>query len=375
MARKTTRKRRKKNNTLSNRFKKWRRKKKAAIRAWFSRHKLRFIIIGLALIAILGIWLYDRLMPVQKLEDDSSYIHNERFEDYLVVDGVDVSYAQGGDINFRKLKKAGVDFVFVRAGYRASADGSLHEDEFYKDNLKKAHKAGMMVGAYFFSQAINKKEAAAEARYLVELVDGYDIDLPLVMDYETYADGRLANAIRGGLSTRTLSNSALAFATEVEKAGYDSMIYANKSFLTDNLAGGDLSNYTNIWVAQYHNECQFKHNYNFWQCSDSLKVAGINGSVDRNFWYVKTGDNIAMGPDDENRKAIGECTIVMKDHNPKYWGKPVEPGVIVTDGRKLREGLDYTVGYAKNSGSGTGYAIITGIGAYKDKYAISFRIR
>lgn len=345
------------------------------MRQWAGSNRIKLAIAGLAAAAIVLVVLSGRLITVEKIPD-GGYQHNDRFDGYQVLNGIDVSYAQGGDIDWKKLKKAGVDFVFVRCGYRASADGRLHPDEYYKDNLKKAHKAGLMVGAYFFSQATTRKEAASEADYLIELVEGYDIDLPLVMDYETYPGGRLEKAINGGLSGNSLAANVDAFARRIEAAGYDAALYANYGFLTYNLPGSELSTRTNIWVAQYSSSCQFAGSYNFWQCSDSLQLEGINGRVDRDFWYVKTGSNIATGPLNSDRRAIGECRIELKDHNPKYWSGPVEPGVIVSDGgRRLREGVDYTVGYANNQASGMATVIVSGIGEYKDKYAMNFRIR
>ncbi len=356
--------------------KKFKTNTKRKISGWFKRNRLKLILAGIALIIILGVVIAHMLEKPSRISE-GDYVHADRFDGYTIVNGVDVSYAQGGDIDWKKLKRAGVDFVFVRCGYRASADGKLHPDEFYEQNLKGAHDAGLLTGAYFFSQALTAKEAAAEAKYLVEIVDGYEIDLPLVMDYETYPGGRLEKKISSGkLGAAGLYKNAIAFAREVEKNGYDSAVYGNYSFLTHTMPGGELSKYTNIWVAQYANSCDFEGTYNFWQCTDSLKVNGISGNVDRNFWYLKTGENIATGPLDSDRTPIGDCRIELKNHNPKYWSGPVKPGVIVSDGgRKLKEGRDYTVGYVNNSEEGTAQAVVSGIGDYKDKCAISFRIK
>lgn len=352
------------------------RKTKKKLSKWFQAHKLRGIVLILAIIAVLLICITHIFAPTPGLPE-GNYEHSDRFDGYTIVDGIDVSYAQGGNINWKKLKRAGVDFVFVRCGYRASETGKLNPDEFYEQNLKKAKKAGLMVGAYFFSQATSVKEARAEAKYLVKLVEDYDIELPLVMDYETYGNGRLAKALKKGkLSTNKLGNIVLAFTDEVESAGYDAALYANYSFLSNTLPGGDLSRYTNIWVAQYHTACQFEGTYNFWQCTDSLEVDGISGTVDRNFWYIKTGENIATGPSDSSRTSIGDCRIELKDHTVSFHGRLVEPGVVVSDGgKKMREGVDYMVSYVNNNAKGQGCAVVSGIGKYKDKCAIKFRIK
>lgn len=375
----STRKRRRKPSffkSLKNKIRSKIRNARQKLAKWFRAHKLRGIVLILAIVAILAVCVSHMFQQPGRLPE-GNYEHSERFDGYTIVNGVDVSYAQGGNINWKKLKMAGVDFVFVRCGYRASETGELNPDEFYKQNLKKAHKAGLMVGAYFFSQATSVKEAKSEARYLVELVKDYDIDLPLVMDYETYGNGRLAKALnKGKLSTNKLGNIVLGFTKEIEAAGYDAALYANYSFLSHVLPGGDLSRYTNIWVAQYHTSCQFEGTYNFWQCTDSLEVDGIPAKVDRNFWYLKTGENIATGPMDNSRTAIGDCRIELKDHTVKFHGRAVEPGVIVSDGsRRMREGVDYLVSYVNNTAKGQGCAVVSGIGKYKDKCAIKFRIK
>ena len=89
---------------------------------------------------------------------NKTYTHASMHKGKTVVLGIDVSKWQYG-IDWKKVKSGEADFVFVRAGYRSSKDGSLNEDTDFKENMKKAHRAGLMTGAYIFSQAVTPEEA------------------------------------------------------------------------------------------------------------------------------------------------------------------------------------------------------------------------
>ena len=88
-----------------------------------------------------------------------------------------------------------------------------------------------------FSQAITEEEAVEEAEYMLNLVDGYEVTLPLVMDYEyapTGSSGRLYNADLSKSEATAICN---AFIERIASAGYTPMIYANKSMLTNDIDG------------------------------------------------------------------------------------------------------------------------------------------
>ena len=99
--------------------------------------------------------------------------------------GIDVSSHQG-KVDWQKVADAGVKFVFVRLGYRGYRNGAIHEDIYAKTNLAQARAAGLQVGAYFFSQAISEEEAAEEAAFALKVLDGFQLDLPLVYDWERH---------------------------------------------------------------------------------------------------------------------------------------------------------------------------------------------
>ena len=128
-----------------------------------------------------------------------TYTHNSAFANAIIVDGVDVSYVQKNNVDWEKAKADGVDFAIIRVGARGyGQSGKLLVDDYYRENIEAAQDAGLMVGVYFFSQAIDPVEAYAEAAYTLELIEGYDLDLPVFMDYEFASDknnpGRLNTA-------------------------------------------------------------------------------------------------------------------------------------------------------------------------------------
>ena len=193
--------------------------------------------------------------------------------------GIDVSAWQD-TINWTKVKAAGVEFVFIRGAYRGSSTGKINTDGRFVDYIRGAKAAGLKVGVYIFSQAITVKEAEEEADYLIKLVSGYDIDLPLVYDLEHYSGGRFTNA---KLSRRAVTDMCLAFCRRVESAGYDSLVYSNPSMLNNEMYASELGS---LWLANYITKTGYSgHKYEFWQCSDHGSVNGISGNVDLDFWF------------------------------------------------------------------------------------------
>lgn len=218
----------------------------AAKRRSFPRWKIVTVLIGLLLIAgVIGLHVYSH--PDQF--DTTGFTHGKQFKNAIVIDGIDVSYAQGNGnkINWRKVKRCGIDFVFVRAGYRDSTKGNIHKDSQFKKNIQRARKAGLMVGVYFYSQATSKKEAVQEARTLLRYVKGYNVDLPLVIDYEILPNGRLHRFISGKkYSTRKGTAILEEFCSTVRNAGYEAGVYSNYDLLVDKLKGDKLAQKNHI---------------------------------------------------------------------------------------------------------------------------------
>lgn len=198
--------------------------------------------------------------------------------------GIDVSYYQGKDINWAKVKSGGISFAFLRCGYSGTSNGKRCADSTFKDNMREATAAGVDVGAYYFSQARTVKEARAEAAFAIKQVkaSGCKITLPLVIDTENYPGGR-ASSSKLNRSKRTAA--VKAFCDYVKSKGYTPMIYASTSWLNNNLDMKKLSGYQ-VWVAQYNDTVTYKGSYRCWQYTSSGKVPGIKGRVDLNYWTL-----------------------------------------------------------------------------------------
>lgn len=196
--------------------------------------------------------------------------------------GIDVSEFQGEEINWKKVKNSGVEFVIVRLGYRAYGEnGELVLDDMYEKNVKEALGAGLDVGVYFFSQAISPGEAVEEAEYVLKHIRGYDIDGPVVYDTEEieYSDARTDRNTR-----QEFTNYCKIFCDTIESEGYEPMIYSNMKWMAYTLDLEELTDY-DFWYADYHAVPQCPYKYKIWQYSKTGEVPGINGGVNLNLWF------------------------------------------------------------------------------------------
>ncbi|MGO5358298.1 GH25 family lysozyme [Anaerofustis sp. LCP19S3_F7] len=218
--------------------------------------------------------------------DNKTYIHNNKFKDYNVTYGIDVSY-WNGTINWQKVKNDGIKYAFIRVGYRGyGKSGTIDNDSTFKRNITEAQKYGIKVGVYFFSQAITTAEAREEANYTLNKIKGYKIDMPVVIDYE-YAggnDGRLTNA---NLSKTAATNIVMEFCKTVKNAGYTPMVYANYSMLNYDLNKSTIDSTYKVWLAHYTTSTSYSGKYEFWQNTSSGSVDGISGKVDIDVWYTQ----------------------------------------------------------------------------------------
>lgn len=194
--------------------------------------------------------------------------------------GIDVSVYQG-DIDWARVKDAGVEYAFVRLGSRGYGDGKLRADEKAMDNLRSAKAAGISVGAYVFSQAISVEEALEEAEFALEKLEGMALDLPLVFDWEYISEtARTAKVTR-----RLLTDCTAAFCRAVEEAGYEAMVYFNQTQARDLLYLEELTAYK-FWLAMYDTAGTFPCKVDFWQYTSTGKIPGIQGDVDINLMFL-----------------------------------------------------------------------------------------
>ncbi len=206
--------------------------------------------------------------------------------------GIDVSYYQG-TIDWEAVAADGIEFAFIRAAVRYSSSGTLAVDSKFYENIEGALASGIKVGVYIFSQAVSVEEAVEEADFLIDLVDGYDIDLPLVFDpeflYSQYSNayyGRLYEAfseLDAADRVNYMTELGNAFFTEVEEAGYIPMYYSSYSWLMHYVDTSALS--TPVWLARYNTYAGYPYDYAFWQYTGKGTVDGISTDVDCSFCF------------------------------------------------------------------------------------------
>ena len=191
--------------------------------------------------------------------------------------GIDVSKNQGY-IDWDSVAADGIEFAFIRAGYRGTTEGDLFQDDYFEYNLQFARAAGVECGVYFFSQAVTEEEAREEAEFVLQLLAGAQLDYPVVFDYEQNAagvEGRIT-----GMGREESTVIAQAFCEAIETGGYDAMLYGN---------GYDLSNFDydaldgyGLWYAEYGDYPSCRRPFAVWQYSNDGQVAGIETAVDMN---------------------------------------------------------------------------------------------
>ena len=192
--------------------------------------------------------------------------------------GIDVS-KWNGSIDWKAVRNEGIEFVIIRCGYRGSSQGALIEDPTFRTNIKGAQAAGLKVGVYFFTQAVNEAEAVEEASMVIELCKGYGLSFPVYLDVEG-SNGR-GDAISAAQRTANIK----AFCGTIQNAGYKAGVYANKTWFTSKINTSQLTSYK-IWLAQYAASPSYNATrYDMWQHTSKGKVSGISGNVDLNILY------------------------------------------------------------------------------------------
>ncbi len=214
-------------------------------------------------------------------EDDSQYkaLWEMEERDNAVSLGIDVS-KWNGEIDWDVVKAEGVDFAIIRCGYRGSSSGWLVEDPYFFQNIQGAKRAGIKVGVYFFTQAIDLVEAVEEASMVITLLGDTKLDFPIFIDTEGANGGRADN-----LDAATRTAVVNAFCQTIQNAGLEAGVYASRNWYLNRLNIDDLYGYK-IWLAEYRETPLYEGNYDLWQYTSSGSVAGIEGRVDLNVSYL-----------------------------------------------------------------------------------------
>lgn len=214
------------------------------------------------------------LSEIPAPEDNNRRITFEEFMDNYnyenVSYGIDVSAWQT-NVDYEKVKEQGCEFVLMRMGY---SYGQIKEDDYYRKNIENATAAGLDVGVYFYTTANSEEEAREQARWIVEQLDGRELDYPIAFDWEEWAQFQ-----QYGMSIRDLNNVFEAFCKELEKYGYTGMLYSSKNFLVN---VWENRNNRTVWLAHYTDETDYDGQFAIWQASAYGRMDGIVGDVDLN---------------------------------------------------------------------------------------------
>ena len=203
--------------------------------------------------------------------------------------GIDVSEHQH-EIDWAKVKQSGVDFAYIRLGRRGYTEGGLFMDPWFEKNYAGAGENAILRGVYFYSQAITEEEAREEAEFVLSRLDGKEIDLPIVYDWEKISNEDADIARTKDLDMEARTDCAIAFCETVKNAGYEATIYFNRNL---GYYGYDLSRLTdyNFWFALFLNPPDlfwpsFYYKLDLWQFSDVGQVPGIEYETDLNMMFI-----------------------------------------------------------------------------------------
>ena len=238
--------------------------------------------------------LYAGEMTIPKFDTalntyDTAKFNNDNglvtYNDDKALLGIDVSSYQE-TIDWAQVKESGIEFVMIRAGYRGATRGALREDTNFQTNYNGAKEAGLKVGVYFFSQAITEAEAEEEAGYVLQLLQGKELDYPVVFDWE------IAEVLDNGVDiSRTKSVTgdevtafAQAFCKKIDKAGFNAAVYFNRNLAYEYYDLEEIDQF-DFWLAEYRPIPAFYYDFQIWQYSDNAQVRGIPTPVDINISF------------------------------------------------------------------------------------------
>ncbi len=189
--------------------------------------------------------------------------------------GLDISSWQG-EVDFQKLKDAGVEFVMIRLGGTKGTNAEYFMDKYFERNIKEANKYGIEAGIYFYSYANSVASAKKDAKWVIKQIKNYNIKLPVAFDWEEWKYFNEYN-----LSFFGLTNMADEFLKEIEKENYKGMLYSSKTYLENIWLETDYD----IWLAHYTEKTNYQGKYKMWQLCDNGKIDGIDGPVDIDIMY------------------------------------------------------------------------------------------
>lgn len=202
-------------------------------------------------------------------------------DDTLASVGVDVSSHQQ-EIDWELVAANGVEFAMIRVGYRGYTEGEIQPDDYFVQNIEGARAAGLDVGVYFFSQALDEQEAIDEANYVLEQIKDYPLSYPVIFDWEDIE----ADARTDGMDSVQLTKNAIAFCDTIKQAGYRAGVYFNQRFGYEEFDLERLQDYV-FWLAEYNDTPSFSFHFQIWQYCNDGRVDGIQTDVDLNLAFLR----------------------------------------------------------------------------------------
>lgn len=261
------------------------RRKAGELRFWKTALPVLLCLLALLLIVLLlvregdrhGSRIRENGYDAESFRSDGTFL---RYDGAECLVGMDVSVYQG-QIDWQKVKQAGVQFAILRIGFRGASEGQLYEDARFREYYDGAKAAGLLVGVYFFSQAQSEADARQEAEFVSQLLYGCALDLPVFFDWEPVEGGTLSQSP----ATLPLTQCAVAFCRAMEQKGYHAGVYFNQTYGYRYYDLGYLQDFT-LWLAEYSDVPGFRHHFDFLQYTDEGHIDGIGEKVDLDLWIL-----------------------------------------------------------------------------------------
>ena len=225
---------------------------------------------------------HKKVTGIQSIDKKLYYFNEDGVMQKKVTFGVDVSKYQT-KVDWKEVKKAGVKFVIIRIGYRGYGTGALVLDPMFEEHFANARNAGLKVGVYFFTQAVNEAEAKEEAQGCAYVLNGRKLDYPIYYDTEASGASK-GNGRADGLGVTDRTKCAVAFCEEVKASGYKPGVYASTTWYRNRIDLSSLRKY-NIWNAHY-GVASSPIDCDIWQGSEKGRISGYGGDIDVNISYM-----------------------------------------------------------------------------------------
>lgn len=194
----------------------------------------------------------------------------------MATKGIDVSTFQR-NVDYKKLKASGVDFVIIRAGYGNALAFPGQHDDMFESHYKNAKAAGLHVGAYWYVYANTVEEMKAEVKSFLKALKGKQFDYPVFFDIEDKA--------QKGMTKSQMTAMVNAGCEILEQAGYWVGIYSFISMLNAQFEKSICDRYS-LWVAQWDvQKCTYNGSVNIWQNTDKAYYNGYSGRLDGDISY------------------------------------------------------------------------------------------